>query len=152
MLKNLKNGTEPSMTRIATSSWFVKLDPDVYCRVGISRGVPRGQSGFRRYSKLNPGPWFNRAAPERYLALYTAEILTPLDPQTVVNDLVRLAEGKIPTLLCWEPSTPGEKWCHRGIVSAWLKDTLDLDVFEVGQEQEGCGWSHPKLPPLFRKS
>ena len=43
------------------------------------------------------------------------------------------------------PPEPGPKWCHRGLVSAWLHDELGLEVFELGQEQCGCGWSHPKL-------
>lgn len=136
---------------IGTSSWFVKLDPALFARIGISRGVPRGQSGYRRYTKLNPGPWFNSVTNDRYLELYNAEILAPLDPATVVRELHDMSDGKIPVLLCWEPSTPGEKWCHRGIVAAWLKDNLDMDVYEVGQEKDGAGWSHPKLHPSFRR-
>ena len=46
--------------------------------------------------------------------------------------------------------TTGDNWCHRGLVAAWLKDTLALDVFEVGQEAEGAGWAHPKLTSLRR--
>ena len=138
------------MNVIVTSSWFVKLDPARYARIGISRGVPRGQSGFRRYQKLNPGPWFNSVDAKMYRRLYFEEILAPLDPRQVVDDLSALADGKLTALLCWEPPTPGENWCHRGLVAAWLGDTLGLDVFEVGQEVEGAGWSHPKLHPKMR--
>jgi hypothetical protein len=134
-----------------TGSWFVKLDLNIYARIGISRGVPRGQAGFRKYQKLNPGGWFNSVPPERYRELYYAEVLNPLHPKHVVSELIAIAEGKIPALLCWEPPTPGDKWCHRGLVAAWLKDTIDMDVFEVGQEAEGAGRSHPKLHPSFRK-
>lgn len=144
--------TDSNLTPIMTSSWFHKLDPAKYQRIGISRGVPRGRAaGFRKYPRLDPGPWFNSVTNDRYLELYNAEILAPLDPETVVKELHEMSGGKIPTLLCWEPSTPGEKWCHRGIVAAWLKDHLGMDVFEVGQEKEGAGWSHPKLHPSFRK-
>jgi hypothetical protein len=140
------------MVQIATACWFSRLDPNTYARIGVSRGVPRGMAaGYRKYPKLNPGSWFMKVTPEEYKARYFDEILKLLDPQTVVNDLVRLAEGKIPTLLCWEPSG-GKQWCHRGFISAWLKDSLDIDVFEVGHEDQGCGWAHPKIPPLFRKS
>jgi hypothetical protein len=36
-------------------------------------------------------------------------------------------------------------------VSAWLSDTLGLEVVEVGHEQLGCGWRHPKLPVDWRR-
>lgn len=42
------------------------------------------------------------------------------------------------------------KWCHRGLVSAWFYDTLELEVFELGQEAEGFGHTHPKLHPSVR--
>jgi hypothetical protein len=138
--------------RIMTASWFTPLDLSRHQRIGVSRGVPRGQSGFRRFMQLNPGAWFNHVTPERYLELYQSEILSPLDPGKVVEDLHKISNGKIPTLLCWEPPTPGENWCHRGIIAAWLKDNLRLDVFEFGQEIEGSGWQHPKLHPRFRRS
>ena len=49
-----------------TASWFAKL-PDGYMRMGISRGVPRGMpAGFRRYTNLNPGTWFNSGDVETY--------------------------------------------------------------------------------------
>ena len=48
---------------IVTSSWLTTLDPSTYSRIGISRGVPRGQRDFKRYTKLNPGPWLIRCPP-----------------------------------------------------------------------------------------
>lgn len=136
---------------IATSSWFVRLDPEQYVRIGISRGVPRGQAaGFRKYPRLNPGPWFSSVSDDEYRARYYAEVLAPLDPAQVVADLEAIADGKIAALLCWEPPTPGNPWCHRALVSEWLFDTLGIEVFEVGQERYGCGRHHPKLAPQFR--
>ena len=85
---------------IATSSWFANLDPAKYTRIGISRGVPRGmRGGYKRYIKLNPGPWFNSVSPERYVEMYQPEILTPLNPQNVVEELAKLADGRVPALL-----------------------------------------------------
>src|SRR5271169_911772 len=108
---------------IATSSWFVKLDPARFARIGISRGVPRGQTaGFRKYPKLNPGPWFNSVADDEYRRRYFEEILNPLDPVRVVAKIEEIAGGLTPALLCWEPPTPGQSWCHRGLVSEWLFD------------------------------
>lgn len=31
------------------------------------------------------------------------------------------------------------------MVSAWLQQTIGLDVPEYGREAEGCGLNHPKL-------
>jgi hypothetical protein len=136
---------------IATSSWFATLDPAKYARIGISRGVPRGMPArYRRYTKLNPGPWFNNVTPERYRKLYFAEILAPLNPQKVVEELAQLADDRVAVLLCWEPPSASSAWCHRALVSAWLKEKLNIDVFEVTHEREGCGWSHPKMHPSFR--
>jgi hypothetical protein len=138
------------MTTIVTTSWFSKLDPDVYTRIGISRGALRGQSGFRRYAKLNPGVWFNSVGPEEYRNLYYAEVLDRLDPKVVVADLLKLADGRVPALCCFEPASD-PLWCHRALVSSWLSDTLGLAVFEIGREDDGYGWSHPKLPAEFRR-
>jgi hypothetical protein len=37
-----------SKTNLVTSSWFTELPP-TFCRIGISRGTPRGKAGFRMY-------------------------------------------------------------------------------------------------------
>ena len=136
---------------IATSSWFTQLDPVRYARMGISRGVPQ-QSGYRRYPKLNPGPWFNSVSNDEYRLRYYDEVLNPLDPVRVVAELQDIAGDLTPALLCWEPPTLGQTWCHRGLVSQWLHDMLGLEVFEIGEEHHGCGHRHPKLAPKFRQS
>ncbi|CAN1721388.1 DUF488 domain-containing protein [Hyphomicrobium sp. 1Nfss2.1] len=130
--------------RIFTSSWFTELPAD-HLRVGISRGTPRGMpAGYRRYMKLAPGSWFNSVSPQEYQKRFQAEMLDRLDPERVVRELVDIADGKVPVLVCYEaPDKP--EWCHRGLVSLWLKQTIDLDVYELGFEQCGCGRSHPKL-------
>ena len=134
------------MTLPVTSYWFASLPPE-YARIGISRGSPRGQSGYKMYKALAPGPWFNRVSAVEYRDLYMDQ-LVQLDPQKVLSDLQALSGGRIPALLCFEKPTDFDAWCHRGFVSAWLKDTLDLDVFEFGLEDRGSGWRHPKLPSL----
>jgi hypothetical protein len=57
----------------------------------------------------------------------------------VLKDLAKLADGKIPTLLCFEPPPPDAAWCHRGLVAAWLQDQLGVVVLEVGHEHHGGG-------------
>jgi len=133
------------MAIVTTSSWISPLPAD-HVRIGISRSTPRGLSGYRRYAKLYPGPWFKScASPTEYRDRYFAEILGKLDPQQTVAALTEIAAGGIPTLVCWEGPPPAEAWCHRALVSAWLHDELGIEVRELSHP--GHGWSHPKLHP-----
>ena len=131
-----------------TASWFTKL-PDGYCRIGISRGNPRGQHGFKLYRKLAPGPWFNSVDTLEYRRRYFAQ-LEKLDPVATVAELADLACNQQPALLCFERAPPDPSWCHRALVSAWLYDTLGILVLEYGHEADGAGWMHPKLPAVLR--
>ena len=96
---------------IKTASWFAPLADD-HIRVGISRGTPR------RFE---------------YRRLYDIEILGVLDAARVRDDLIRLADGRIPVLRCFERPGPGQ-WCHRAIAAQWLAQALGLQVPEVGFE------------------
>jgi hypothetical protein len=133
------------MTRptIVTSSWFEPL-PAEYARVGISRGTPRGQRGFRMYRRLQPGAGTLKLPDAQFTEHYCRQVLGRLDARQVVDELIELADGKTPALLCFE-HTHSPAWCHRGIVSAWLQAEVGLDVPEYGCEQDGCGVHHPKL-------
>jgi len=136
---------------LKTSSWFAKLPPD-HCRIGISRGTPYQLGTYQSYRPLAPGAWFKSCAtPEEYRQRYFGEILGRLDPKAVVGDLGLMADGGIPTLLCWEAPPPNEAWCHRALVSAWLFDELGLEVCEFGHEGLGFGWQHPKLCPSMMR-
>jgi hypothetical protein len=137
------------LPRLITSSWFTTL-PNSYARIGISRSVPRNQSGYRVYSKLAPGSWFNSVSSEEYVERYFTEILQPLRPEAVLKEIEALCPGKIPALLCFEPSTPGPQWCHRALVSAWFSTHLGIEVPEFGLEGAGSGWHHPKWAPELR--
>jgi hypothetical protein len=138
-------------TLIYTSNWGSAL-PDNFKRIGISRGTPRrGPDGYRVYRPLQPGGWWADCASNEEFRERYFEILNKLDARQVVADLVRLADGKTPVLLCWEPPTHSDEWCHRGLAAAWLHDELGLEVREYGHEGEGCGWCHPKLAPEFRR-
>ncbi len=84
-----------------TSSWFADLTADHY-KIGISRGAPRGYpAGYRIYSKLAPGKWFNKVDMQQYKKLYF-EQLESLDAEEVLNDLCTMSMNKIPALLCFE--------------------------------------------------
>jgi hypothetical protein len=140
-----------SSTLIYTSNWGTAL-PNNFKRIGISRGTPRhGPGGYRVYRPLQPGEWWADCASNEEFRQRYFTILGRLNPQQVVTDLVRLADGKIPALLCWEPPSRSSQWCHRGLAAAWLHDELGLQIKEFGHEGEGWGWAHPKLPPEFRR-
>jgi len=118
------------MPRIMTASWFAKL-PAEAIPIGISRGVPRGMSGYHRLRELEPGPWFKSVAPEQYLTRYR-QILDRLDPGAIRDQL--LGYGSIPVMLCWETADEchaGRKWCHRHLAAQWLEDRLGIEVPEV---------------------
>jgi hypothetical protein len=131
-----------------TSSWSVKL-PETYARIGISRGPPRGQHGYRLYRPLMPGSWFKSATATEFRRLYMDQ-LAALDPQAVLQDLAALAGGRTPVLLCFERPPPNPAWCHRGLVSVWFWDRLHVRIAEYGHEEAGWGWAHPKLPAAWR--
>jgi hypothetical protein len=135
---------------IKTSSWFV-VPPPGHTRIGISRSAPRRQSGYRRYRALEPGAWFRSCTPQEFTQRYFDEVLGRLGPAQVVIDLDEIAGGDIALLLCWEPPPPNGEWCHRALVSAWLHDQLGIEVLELGHEQSGCGWQHPKLHPALKR-
>lgn len=142
---------------IVTASWYTALPtadlfdatPESFARIGISRGTPRGQSGFRMYRKLQPGPGTLKLPDARFTEHYLSEVLGRLDAQQVVRELLGLADGRIAALCCFEHPW-SDAWCHRAIVSAWMKIELGLDVPEFGREQDGVGANHPKLCPEAR--
>lgn len=134
---------------IVTSSWYTGL-PDTYARIGVSRGRPRGQSGFRMFSALAPGEWWNRVSVTEYRELYFQQ-LAKLDPASVLLNLQTIAGDRIPALLCFESLEDDDAWCHRGYIAAWFSDALNLNVYEYGFPSNTVGWSHPKIPRTFRK-
>jgi hypothetical protein len=133
-------------TSIKTGCWFGQI-PDDHVRIGISRGTPRfsGITGYRLYRKLNPGSWFNSVPTPEYLERYQTEVLDRLDAQDVLDDLVRISNGCVPVLCCFERVGSGQ-WCHRSLVAQWLSETLGIKVPEIGHEHLPQA-QHPLLPP-----
>ena len=70
---------------------------------------------------------------DEYRRLSTWKSLTSLDAVRVRDDLIRLADGRIPVLCCFERPGRGQ-WCHRAIAAQWLAEALGLQVPEVGFE------------------
>jgi hypothetical protein len=134
---------------IKTSSWSAKL-PAGHTKIGISRGVPRRlEAGYRVYKKLAPGPWFNSVSPEEYDRRYKAEVLDRLNPRAIASELIDLARGGIPVMVCYE--RPGQnQWCHRAMVALWLAEALSRTIPEVGFELLPQA-DHPLMPPELRR-
>lgn len=129
---------------ILTASWFTKLPAD-HVKIGISRGTPRGMAaGYRMFRQLAPGPWFNSVSVPEYLQRYRAEVLDQLNPHQVAETLLRLADGKVPVMVCFEQPNTG-KWCHRSLAAAWLAEAIGEPVPEFGFEQLPQQ-DHPLLP------
>ena len=128
---------------VKTSSFRTYTGPGRIC---IARYAPRGHpAGYRMYSKLAPGPWFNKVSIDEYCRLYR-QILAGLDPQRTYDELVALMAPAEPVLLCYEVppftaprpipeaglTTIGrENWCHRRIVAVWFQETLGIEVAEL---------------------
>jgi hypothetical protein len=102
-------------------------------RISISRYAPRNAAaGYRVYSKLAPGPWFNKVGAAEFCRLYGAQ-LAALDPQRTFDELVALAAPHEPVLMCWEvpPFHIPTNWCHRHLVADWFKATIGVEVPEL---------------------
>jgi hypothetical protein len=104
-------------------------------RVSIARFAPRGYpAGFRVFRALAPGQWFNKVSELEYRRLYLMEILRPLDPRRVWDDLHALVSPHEPVLLCYERQKDletGTTYCHRRMVASWFRDELGCDVDEL---------------------
>lgn len=114
---------------------------DEYALIGIAGRSPEGWRGLE-YRKLAPSwsiwnEWHlsmvnleqaidRQKAKDSACAVYTdrfkKEILDKLNALDVATDIFKLADGKMPVLLCYEK--PGD-FCHRHLVADWLNASLD---------------------------
>jgi len=121
-----------------TSSFYLYSGPG---RISIARAAPRRvAAGFKVYRALAPGAWLfdpqYRNDYDAYRERYIREILAPLDPQKVWDDLHALADGHEPVLLCHEHLLKLGDWCHRRLVAEWLEGTLGVAVPEMAVERK----------------
>jgi hypothetical protein len=116
-----------------TSHWrnreLAELDTSI---IGISRGTPRGNPGFRYKVLRSLAPSKETFAIEdrnRFEAAYTAQ-LEELGIECILAELVRIGGGRPGVLLCWERPEPGE-WCHRWTLSGWIEEQSGIVVPEL---------------------
>lgn len=106
-------------------------------RISIARTAPKHVlAGLAYYPALAPGKWlFDPAHKNRdvYRERYFGEILGPLDPQKVWDELHALAGGNEPVLLCHEhyPAHKPDDWCHRRMIAEWFEQELGVAVPEM---------------------
>ena len=116
-------------------------------RISIARWEPRGTpAGYRRYTALAPRRDMLRMPEDQYREKYFREILGPLDPKVVWDELHELAGGAEPVLLCWE-RTPfsAENWCHRRMVADWFSREIHRIVLEHHPNPIFPGKTLPKV-------
>ena len=132
-----------------TSSFFHYDGPG---RISIARKVPRGTpAGYRIYKPLWPGSWLweepYKSDIEAYRNRYFRDVLGPLNPQQVHDELHTLSGGFEPVLLCWEHLVKPDDWCHRRMVAEWFESELGIDVPERGPAPKKN--APKKQPTLF---
>lgn len=98
--------------------------------ISISRSIPKNVK-TERYPKLAPTWDMINGNQDNYLKQY-AKILQQLNPQIVLEDLLKLSVGKPFALMCYEK--PNE-FCHRHLVSEWLNLNLGIGMIEVEKGQ-----------------
>lgn len=106
-------------------------------RISIARTSPKHVlKELKYYPVLAPKKWLFEPAYKNYDAYrerYFNEILSPLNPQKVWDELHALTANYEPVLLCHEhyPDHKPDDWCHRRMVAQWLQGALGVEVPEL---------------------
>lgn len=102
----------------------VKKLPKDFTPISIAAKPPAGWK-YPQYKVLSPKysfftVWKETHDNDYYIQHFNDEVLSGLNPQETVKDILRLCPGYKPpkiALVCYE--TP-EKFCHRHLVADWL--------------------------------
>ena len=106
------------------TSYFGKLKklPKDIVPISICGKTPDWYKGIQ-YRVLAPKwdffkVWKENHDNDYYIRCFKTQVLDQLNPESVVNRLYTLSEGKDIVLLCYEKPLD---FCHRHLVSAWLR-------------------------------
>lgn len=107
------------------TSYFAKLSklPSGIVPISICGKVPDWYMGLQ-YKKLAPRYWFFmewKVSHDNvyYVKRFKQEVLSKLNADAVVKELLSLSGEKPFALICYE--RPGE-FCHRHLVADWLRE------------------------------
>ena len=114
------------------TSYFARLNklPSCIVPISICAKPPKFYNGLE-YKKLAPGykllmAYKRDEDADLFTERFKEEILAPLDPREVINDLLMLVGNfksmpykPEPCLICFEKPSD---FCHRQIVAEWLTD------------------------------
>jgi hypothetical protein len=101
--------------------------------IGISRGTPRGNPGFRYRVLRSLAPsreTFTIQDRERYAASYRAQ-LEELGVGRILVDLKRIGGTGTIVMLCWEWLADPLEWCHRRMLACYIERDTGLEVPEL---------------------
>jgi len=101
--------------------------------IGISRGTPGGNPGFRYRVLRSLAPsreTFAIQDRERYAASYRAQ-LEELGAGRILADLKRIGGTGAIVMLCWERMADPSEWCHRRMLARYIERETGLEVPEL---------------------
>jgi hypothetical protein len=120
------------------TSYFANLK-NVINPIAICGGSPDWYTG-KQYKKLAPRWLFfkdykdGKITSDEYVVLYNELVLSKLDPQIVLNELIALNDNNDTfTMICYEKPTD---FCHRHIVADWLSSNLGITICETSKIKE----------------
>lgn len=119
------------------TSYFAKLKklPSDIVPISICGKAPVWYQGIQ-YKKLAPKynffkEWQETKDNDYYIHCFNEQVLSFLNPVTVVKELCNLSKGKDIALICYEK--PGD-FCHRHLVADWLRQA-GFSIEEFGTAQ-----------------
>ena len=118
------------------TTYFAKLRtlPDNIVPISICSKAPTWYNGLQ-YKKLAPRyeffmKWKRDHDNDYYIKCFNEQVLSPLDPKIVVEELMEKAGSENIALVCYEK--PGD-FCHRHLVAEWLNNNgYTVEEFKAG--------------------
>ncbi len=118
--------------QLFTSHWRNRELADVDATIiGISRGTPRGNPGFRYrvLRSLAPGDEAWRQKDRESFERAYLDQLEALGSNRILADLRRISGGRPCVCLCWEK--PHEEFCHRWVLARFIDERAGIVIPEL---------------------